>query len=256
MDRTVQNGASLLEWDVLRYGEEYRDWKGWTSDAKFAVLTSAQRDYFDSEMACANLTDLTISRVLEIGFGNGEFMRYGRERGWDIRGTEMNPHLVEAARRAGFEACSEAGVATMPDGLFDLIAAFDVLEHIPQADLPHFISMLAVKLKPNGALLCKFPNGDSPFGRPFQNGDITHVTILGEAKVVYLARVAGLRVARLAGEARSTRDRSWRMRVSRLVVRLLELTLEPCIKNVMFPGWKFALFSPNTVVVLRRQARS
>lgn len=237
---------------VHGYGDSYRAWKGWGSSIPFATLTAAQADYFGREIAA--LGGLPIGRVLDIGFGNGEFMHYCRSRGWQVSGTEIDPGLVELARQAGFDAHAAEALATLPEKSFDLVVAFDVLEHISQADLPGFLRQMAARMAPSGMLLCKFPNGDSPFGRPFQNGDVTHLTTLGEAKIRRLAGLAGLQVTRLAGEARPTVDRSWRMVVSRFVVRLLELTLEPCIKNVMFPGWKFALFSPNTVVAMRAKS--
>lgn len=237
---------------VPGYGESYRAWKGWGSTIPFGSLTETQADYFRREIAA--LGGVSISRVLDIGFGNGEFMQYCRSRGWQVSGTEIDAGLVEMARQAGFDAHAAEALDGLPEKSYDLVVAFDVLEHISQAELPSFLRQMAARLAPAGLLLCKFPNGDSPFGRPFQNGDVTHLTTLGEAKIRRLAGLAGLQVMRLAGEARPDVDRSWRMVVSRFVVRVLELTLEPCIKNVMFPGWKFALFSPNTVVAMRAKS--
>ncbi len=229
------------------YDDDYGRWKDWRGEA-FATLPAAVRDYLDKEIA--RLGPQPIRRVLEIGFGNGQFLRYARERGWQVSGTEAIAGLVGRARAAGFDAHPAAALESLPAGAFDLVVAFDVLEHIPQAELVGFLRAMGRCLAPAGVMLCRFPNGDSPFGRPFQNGDVTHRTIIGEAKLNYLARAAGLKVLSLRGEARPTVDRSPRMVLSRLVVRLLEWTIEPCIKRVMFPGWRFALFSPNSVARL------
>lgn len=230
--------------DAAAYDEEYSRWKDWRGEA-FGTLPADVRDYLDKEIA--RLGPQAIARVLEIGFGNGQFLRYARDRGWEVSGTEAIAELVERARAAGFDAHPAEALHTLPAAAFDLVAAFDVLEHIPQDDLPAFLRAMGRCLAPGGVMLCRFPNGDSPFGRPFQNGDVTHRTIIGEAKLNFLARAAGLKVLSLRGEARATVDRSPRMVLSRLVVRLLEWTVEPCIKRVMFPGWRFALFSPNSV---------
>lgn len=226
------------------YDDDYSNWKDWQGEA-FATLPAEVRDYLDKEIA--RLGAQPIRRVLEIGFGNGQFLRYAQDRGWQVTGTEAIAGLVARARTAGYDAHPAEALDTLPAAAFDLVVAFDVLEHIPQDDLPGFLRAMGRCLAPGGVMLCRFPNGDSPFGRPFQNGDVTHRTIIGEAKLNFLARAAGLAVLSLRGEARPTVDRSPRMVVSRLVVRLLELTIEPCIKRVMFPGWRFALFSPNSV---------
>jgi SAM-dependent methyltransferase len=230
------------------FDDGYLGWKGWGL-ADFAVLTERDRAYFSLEVAA--LPQLRVARALDVGFGLGAFLRFGHERGWRMSGTEAIPALVEAAQAAGFDAYPAESLAALPAGSFDLITAFDVLEHIPLAELPDFLRTLGGLLSPGGILLCRFPNGDSPFGRPFQNGDPTHCTVIGEARMNHCARLAGLCVVRFAGEARPLTDRSWRMRVSRLIVRSLEATLEPCIKRVMFPGWRFALFSPNSVCALQ-----
>jgi len=226
----------------------YLDWKGWDL-TQFAALSARERNYFQQEVAA--LPKQQIRRALDVGFGLGAFLAFGRERNWQMSGTEASLELVEAARIAGFDAYPADGLASLPAGEFDLITCFDVLEHIPLPDMTAFLLTLKARLSPGGVMLCRFPNGDSPFGRAFQNGDPTHCTVLGEARVNHVARQAGLQVIRFAGEARPTIDRSWRMVVSRLVVHTLERTLEPCIKRVMFPGWRFALFSPNSVVAFR-----
>lgn len=239
--------------EAATYGEEYLRWKGWDA-SKFGIPSDSDRDRFAQEIAA--LPGLDVRRALDVGFGNGAFLGFGRERGWQMSGTEINPVLVKIAREAGFDAHPATALPILPAGSFDLVTAFDVLEHIPQDRLVSFVTELGMLLLPNGILLCRFPNGDSPFGRPYQNGDITHRTVIGEAKMIYLARRAGLRIVRLAGEARPRTDRSWRTRLAKAVIHGLELTLEPCIKRALFPGWKFALFSPNTVVALRPERRS
>jgi len=248
----LENSVSPAGLSGDGYGEDYLNFKGWDL-ADFARLKELERAYFAMEMAA--FPQFRVTRALDIGFGLGAFLQFGRERGWQMSGTDAIPALVDAARAAGFDAHAADQLGSLSRNRFDLITAFDVLEHIPLTELPSFLGILATMLEPNGQLLCRFPNGDSPFGRPYQNGDPTHCTVLGEARMVYLARRAGLRVVRFAGEARPVNGMTWQKSLSRLVVRGLEVSVEPCIKHVLFPGWRFALFSPNSICVMQPTQR-
>jgi SAM-dependent methyltransferase len=236
---------------VDAFDDGYAAWKNWLPES-FATLASDERDYLDAEMD--RLGPRPIRRVLEIGFGNGGFLRYARDRGWDVTGTEAIEALVARARAAGFDAHAADGLESLPIAGFDLIVAFDVLEHIPQQQGPAFLRALGRLLAPGGAILLRFPNADSPFGRPYQHGDVTHCTSVGEIKLRYFARAAGLVVSAFRGEVRRSIGRGWRSRLARLGIRLLERTVEPCIMYALFPNSSFSVFSPNSVAVLELPA--
>ena len=176
--------------------DDYSEWKGW-SRADFGRVTPAQRRYFGWQLARARVP--AGARVLELGFGNGAFLGFCRERGLAAVGVESNPNLVAWARAAGFTA-AQAVEELPPEARYDLVALFDVLEHVPQADLVPFVSRLAARMAPGGAILVRVPNGDSPFGRVHQHGDLTHVTAFGESKLRQLAGRCGLVLASI-GEA-------------------------------------------------------
>jgi SAM-dependent methyltransferase len=243
----------MTDHPAATFDDSYSAWKNWTRES-FATLTPAAARYFDAELA--RLGPRRIRHALEIGFGNGTFLRYARDRGWDVSGTEAIPGLVERAREAGFDAHAADALDRLAAARFDLIVAFDVLEHIPQQHIPPFLRSLARLLAPGGSMLFRFPNADSPFGRPYQHGDVTHCTYVGEAKLRHLARVSGLTVVAFRGEVRRDDATDWRSRLARLGIRLLERTVEPCIMYGLFPGWSFALFSPNSVAVLEQAVGS
>ncbi len=231
------------------YDDAYGEWKGWNRE-RFGTFTAAQRAMFEKDLAA--LPAMSIGRVLEIGFGNGAFLAYARDRGWEVAGTEAIPSLVAAASQRGFPAFAPEETDELPDEAFHLIAAFDVFEHIDLAELPRLFGLLRRKLQPSGRIIARFPNGDSPFGRPYQHGDLTHRTTIGEHRVVQLGRLSGLRLEAIRGAARPALGRNWRDMMAALAVRALETTAEPLLMRGLFPGCKFPLFAPNTLVVLRR----
>ncbi len=166
--------------------KDYLEWKQW-DQAEFGQCTALTRKYLQWHLRRAFPDRASRLNVLEIGFGNGQFLAFCRGLDFNILGVEANPHLMARARAAGFEVVPsiEEASATAP---FDLIAAFDVLEHLDTTTLQHFFRAVKAMLAENGRLLVRVPNGDSPFGRRHQHGDLTHVTTFGEFKFRQLAQ--------------------------------------------------------------------
>ena len=133
-------------------------------------------------------------KVLEIGFGNGAVLAFGRARGWAMTATELQPELVTTAIGLGFDARDSTAVQDLHDASFDGIVALDVFEHIPPETSIAFLTGLGRKLRVGGHIVLRFPNADSWLGNAFQNGDPTHVNAIGLAKMTYYARAAGLRI--------------------------------------------------------------
>lgn len=94
------------------------------------------------------LCPLEGKRIIEIGCGQGEFLRVWREMGFHVQsfGIEHNPKLVEAARKDGLEVSvgfAEDEDTVIPGALFDAFTSFNFLEHQPN---------------PNGMLRCIYNN--------------------------------------------------------------------------------------------------
>jgi SAM-dependent methyltransferase len=162
-----------------QYGDRYLKWKDWGG---FGTLKKSEEAYFKAEIERTNCRFPEKSKILEIGFGNGKFLKYAFEKGWDVIGTEVNSALVDIAQEAGYVAIHTDNLSNFNDDTFDLIVAFDVLEHIEQYLIPIFISEIKRVLKAGGYFIARFPNGDSPFGLINQNGDVTHITVIRKRK--------------------------------------------------------------------------
>jgi len=102
-------------------------------------------------------------RMLDFGFGNGQFLRACRRRfpHAELVGFEMSESQCRLAREeAGADAFSNWAEleAKYPDG-FDLITAWHVLEHAP--DPGSTIRQLYAALKPGGSCILAVPNRDA-----------------------------------------------------------------------------------------------
>lgn len=163
--------------------DNYIRWKDWEAE-KFAKVVPGARFYFD-QFFKKNDVLRNQSKVLEIGFGNGELLGYLSARDHKVIGVEINPHLVERAVKSGYEAYVGliGDIPALQIEKFDLIMAFDVVEHMTHAQLDTFFSWARNHLNEDGKMVLRFPEGASPFGLAYQNGDFTHVTSLTQWKL-------------------------------------------------------------------------
>lgn len=231
------------------YGTEYLEWKDWSGEA-FGTLSRHDRSKFSAILRQSKIEVPCGSRALEIGFGNGQFLAYATERGWKIEGTEANPELVERARQMSFHALHTKDLASFPDDAFDLVAAFEVLEHISQDKLPGFLLEIKRILRDQGVFVANFPNGDSPFGRCLQHGDLTHLTTIGSHIGEYWARKLHLNTIHLGAEAQPVWDG-----IPGTLYRLIEIPMRnvlDALMNFLFsPRGHIAYCSPNLVWIFR-----
>ena len=225
----------------------YARWKGW--DGAFEVRERDAR-YFAAEFAGIELAG---KRVLEIGFGNGRFMAWARAQGADVSGIEINPDMLDAATHHGY-AVRNAALGELVDerASFDLIVAFDVLEHWDTDELIANFHHVSDLLGTGGVFLSRFPNGHSPFGRVYQHGDFTHKSVISAFKIDYLAGLSGLDVVRVANARRVSSKpgalRALRHRWMALRRAWVERSLSRLYGTERLP------LDPNLVAVLRKPA--
>lgn len=183
---------------------------------------------------------------LDIGFGRGELLDWAKAQGYVTSGLELIPELAERARGRGHRV-PEGGLDELPDQSFDVITAIDVMEHLAVEDARKLLDQVRRLLRPDGVFIARFPNGDSPFSVPFQNGDLTHIRWLTAGGMRQLAEPQGLAVCGIHNLR--PRARGVGAALKRSAAYLVRDIVEAVIGLAYF-GKRFPM-DPNVVVVLR-----
>lgn len=122
-------------------------------------------------------------RVLDIGCAGGAFVKTMLEDGWDAIGIEgsdyplknslfnwpelhgKNLFTCDATKpfdiKIGYEYCQ-----------FDLITAWEVMEHIAEKDLSQFLTNVDDALAPDGLFVCSISSVDSPHAYDGEDVDL------------------------------------------------------------------------------------
>jgi len=150
---------------------------------------------------CRLLQTDRIGHFLEVGSGYGFLLKLIRERlGATVAGVELSKEETRYAREElGVPThCLSLGDAPLAQASFDVVACFEVIEHVP--DPVSFLREMARFVRPGGALLVMTDNFECPLVRrlgadfpkwiPHQ-----HVSHFGNATLrASLARVSGMRL--------------------------------------------------------------
>jgi SAM-dependent methyltransferase len=229
---------------------DYVEWKGWVERTPFGYLAAGESAYFDSELRDVRVAPSGIRDVLEIGYGNGAFLSYCRKRGWNVTGTELESGLVQAGIDAGFAVFASDRMDEISNRAFDLIAVFDVLEHIPQDAVPAFLTELSLKLREGGKIIFRFPNADSWLGNALQNGDPTHTNAIGYLKMTFFALQSGLEVVKFRGARRHGFATSFINGLYSLVAGPIIAVSSTIKRALYFPGLPVVLSTSNVVCIV------
>jgi SAM-dependent methyltransferase len=115
----------------------------------------------------------TPTKYLDVGCGDGRYLEIMATKGVprsDLYGLELDERIVGELQAKGFNAhCERVESSTsIPEGAFDLITMFHVIEHV--ASPREVVQRLFEYLKPGGVLAMETPNIDSLDARLFAKG--------------------------------------------------------------------------------------
>jgi SAM-dependent methyltransferase len=142
-------------------------------------------------------------RILDVGCGNGGYLRQMKRRGFVVEGTEWT---ARSAARVPAAAAIPVHVGDLmdldlPDATYDLITMWHVLEHL---SLPHE-ALVKIKrlLKPGGSLVLSLPNAESRQAQRFQTAWFhhdppRHLFNFGPKSLARLLQMTGYRVRQIS----------------------------------------------------------
>lgn len=108
---------------------------------------------------CRHLPRLASGSLLDVGFGNGGFLKLAEEMNWRAEGIDFDPGAVAAARSRGLNVRHvNASAMELPQSSYDVITISHVIEHVHEP--VRLLEGLFKALKPGGMLWLDTPNLD------------------------------------------------------------------------------------------------
>lgn len=211
-----------------------------------------KRDYFIFHYRRYLPTDRGAA-IADVGCGFGPYLSTLRELGYtNLSGVDLGAEQVEHARtELGLpvdEGDAVQWLRARPDG-FDLILAFDILEHLDVADLVDMARALGGALRPGGRVILQVPNGLAPFNE-ILHGDVTHkrgFTAKSLRQVCLIGGLEPIAYLELAPYPHGVRSRVQRAVWKALLAPLLRLFVTAAHGRVLAP-----IFTPNIAAVGER----
>ncbi len=117
------------------------------------------------------------AQILDLGCGSGKWLYYLSDRGYhNLTGVDLSAEQVDLARQVTADVVVENALAFLPRNQqkFDLITAFDLIEHLQKDEVINFLDLAADSLRPGGRLILQTPNADSPWAASIRYADFTH----------------------------------------------------------------------------------
>ncbi len=136
--------------DPSAYGPDY--YEPWQGDQ------IGPRDRIWRRRLAAILARAPVGRLLDVGCGDGRFLRLARQAGFTADGIEFSP---EGARRSAEAlnrpvAIGDLSVDPLLPGPFDTITLWHVLEHV--GDPARLLAAVHRRLRPGGLIAVAVPN--------------------------------------------------------------------------------------------------
>lgn len=113
-------------------------------------------------------------KLLDLGCGDGTFLKLAKQYGLKTYGLDISKNAIKTANTilgvTAYQCNLSAEQIPFPSAYFDIITAFDLVEHVK--DVSHLFAEVKRVLKPNGIFYFITPNGRQPADK-----DETHFSL-------------------------------------------------------------------------------
>lgn len=136
-------------------------------------------------------------RIVDLACGYGLFLDTCRKLGYiNYEGVEMSNTAVRYATQTldlKNITCNDLSdyLKTKNDESYDVITAFNIVEHIKKDKIQSLLDLINKKLKTDGVVIIEVPNADSPLGIHTFFSDLTHEFAFSRKLAVRLLTLAG-----------------------------------------------------------------
>lgn len=104
------------------------------------------------------------NRFLDVGCGAGTLLKAALNEGWQAEGIDVSRSSVEFLRKQGIKVFhGDLSAARFSEGSFDVAAAIEILEHIPEPI--NVLKEIYQVLRPGGLLWATTPHGKGASAR-------------------------------------------------------------------------------------------
>jgi SAM-dependent methyltransferase len=136
--------------------------------------------------------------ILEIGCGDGQFVRFLRQMGYrNAEGFDVDATRIEEARRRAVEGVFRADLRTFFDGerecTYERVFALNVVEHLRKDEALRLMEDVFRVLRPGGEFWLRVPNGAGIFGGYTRYIEFTHEAAYTTNSLTEVLRFAGFR---------------------------------------------------------------
>ncbi len=121
------------------------------------------KDYEEYLSLFEEYTRTSPKDLLDVGAATGVFCSVATQRGWQSQGLELSAYAVEQAQAQGRDVIQGSIEAFKTEQRFDVVTAWDVVEHLPHPE--DFFKACHQLLKEKGYVCFSVPKSDSWFAR-------------------------------------------------------------------------------------------
>lgn len=128
--------------------------------------------------------------ILDVGCGMGFLMLALKRSGYQfINGIDTDDQQVQSCRKKNLDVTlvkDSSDFLKENGGKYDVITAFDVLEHIPASRQIDFVKNIYGSLKPGGIFIATVPNANSVLASRNRYIDYTHHVLFTEVSLDFV----------------------------------------------------------------------